>query len=872
MNHAARRRSGPAAPLVLAVFLLTLPHGALFAQNGTLTEEAYTTPPPEIADFVLAPRHENVTVSNPSPDRRWFVKLRTDGLPRMADFARLHYNLAGLQIDPAASRARSLTTRRASGLELVSLEDGHTVRVQVPQGASVSDPTWSPDGSRIAFFVHFPDATHIYVADAATGRANRITRSPVLATLVTELDWTGDGKRIATVLVPEGRGREPRPPATPQGPKVRLTEEGENRLRTYVDLLETPYEKELLKYHTTGQLSLIDVDSRAVRRIGRPAMFRSIDVAPDGQYVRVTTIQEPFSYIVPVNNFATADEIWDLQGRVVVELARNPVQSGTRDSDDDDDDDAARRNIAWRPDGKGLSFLQQEPAPRRERQQGDSAAASADSAAGGERQQRARRKDRVMHWLPPYDSASLTVLYESETRMSNVRYSADASILFITESSGGTTREYAVFLSDPSKQYTISRTRGRAGGGPGGFGADPDRVSLVTRPGPVGLPVVQLSSDGRHVFLEGTTYAENPAEVAPRPYLDRVEITTGEKTRVFESGTDVYEEIALVLDDDATRLATTRQSPTMVPDVHLRDVASGALRKITSNRDYTPDLTTAPRRRFQVTRVDGFRFWVEVTLPPGYVDGTRLPALFWFYPREFTDQEAYDRRTRTYNKNRFPNLGPRSMDALVRLGYAVVQPDLPIVGPEGRMNDSYVPDLRNSLAAVIDELDRLAIIDRNRLAIGGHSYGAFSTVNAMVHTPFFKAGIAGDGNYNRLLTPIGFQTERRDLWTAREVYLRMSPLLWAEQLNGALLMYHGIEDQNVGTHPINSERLFHALDGLGKTAALYMYPHEDHGPATRETLLDLWARWVAWLDTHVKNAGEERPKVAEAVSSESARQ
>src|SRR5690606_7920614 len=189
----------------------------------------------------------------------------------------------------------------------------------------------------------------------------------------------------------------------------------------------------------------------------------------------------------------------------------------------------------------------------------------------------------------------------------------------------------------------------------------------------------------------------DPTAEAPRPYLERLEIRTGEKERIFESAPDVYEQIRLVLDADATRLATTRESPSMVPDVYVRDVASGQLRKITDNRDPTPDLTAAPRQRFQVTRVDGFRFWVEVTLPPGYVEGTRLPALFWFYPREFTNQEAYDRRNRTYSKNRFPAFGPRSMEALVRLGYAVVQPDLPIVGPQGRMNDRYVPDLRNSL-------------------------------------------------------------------------------------------------------------------------------------------------------------------------------
>ena len=186
----------------------------------------------------------------------------------------------------------------------------------------------------------------------------------------------------------------------------------------------------------------------------------------------------------------------------------------------------------------------------------------------------------------------------------------------------------------------------------------------------------------------------------------------------------------------------------------------------------------------------------------------------------------------------------------------MVQPDVPIVGPQGRMNDNYVNDLRNNLSAVIDELDRLGYIDRQRLGIGGHSYGAFSTVNAMVHTPFFKAGIAGDGAYNRTLTPNNFQSERRDLWEARDTYLAMSPILYADRLTGALLMYSGMEDQNVGTDPTNSVRLLHALQGMGKTAALYMYPYEDHGQATKETILDQWARFSAWLDLYVKGTAK----------------
>jgi len=466
-----------------------------------------------------------------------------------------------------------------------------------------------------------------------------------------------------------------------------------------------------------------------------------------------------------------------------------------------------------------------------------------------------------MQWLPPFDSTSLHVVFESDSRISNVRYSADARILFVTESSNGTTHEYAVFLDDPSTRHTIARYRNQD------VYAHPG--TLMTRPGPGGVQVVRTSPDGNHVFLSGTRYFENPNENAPRPFIDRMEIRTGQKTRIFESAEDVYEQVLAVLDDDVTSLVISRESPTMVPDSYHLDLTTGELRKLTENRDYSPEITNAQRRLIEVTRVDGIKFWVTVVLPPDWRPGSRLPALFWFYPREYTDQAGYDRSRRTYNKNRFPSVGPRSMEILTRAGYAVVLPDAPIIGPQGRMNDRYIPDLRNNLAAVIDELDRQGLIDRTRLGLGGHSYGAFSTVNAMVHTPFFKAGIAGDGNYNRLLTPIGFQTERRELWEARETYLTMSPLLFAEQLNGALLMYHGMDDQNVGTHLINSIRLFHALNGLGKTAALYLYPYEDHGPATRETLLDLWARWVAWLDRYVKNADASAPAVAAEAESDS---
>ena len=337
---------------------------------------------------------------------------------------------------------------------------------------------------------------------------------------------------------------------------------------------------------------------------------------------------------------------------------------------------------------------------------------------------------------------------------------------------------------------------------------------------------------------------------APRGFIDRVTIRTGDKERIYEGDNDgVYERVTAVRDIDGPELVVSRESPTEVPQYYRRN--GSELQQLTHNVDYTPDVTAAPRQRFVVERPDGFRFLVNVTLPPGYQEGTRLPAMFWFYPREYEDQESYDERGRTYNKNEFPSFGTRSMEYLVRLGYAVVEPDAPIVGKTGQMNNNYEHDLRNNLAAVIDELDARGIIDRHRLGLGGHSYGAFSTLNAMVHTPFFKAGIAGDGNYNRTFTPLRFQSERRIFWDAKDTYLSMSPFMFANHLTGAVLLYHGLHDQNVGTDPAHSPRLFHALNGLDKEAAMYLYPFENHGPATRETLLDLWARWTAWLDVHL---------------------
>ena len=870
--------------------------GPLTAQNtATLPEavskEGWLTPPKEIVDAVLAPRYLNVTLSNPSPNKKWFLRTISENMPTQALFSKPHFYLGGLQVDPKANRARTLTTRGAQRIELFSPEDGKTVTIQAPAGSSISSAAWSAEGTQVVFVANFENASHIFVADATTGRARQVTKTPLLATFVTAPEIAAGGKRLFAVQIPDGRGVAPEDHGNKSSPMVRVTSPAKNPQRTHNvgGLLEFPIDMQRLEYFTTGQLVAIDAANGAVTKIGQPGMIRSIDASPDGNFIRVTTMTKPFSYIVPTSSFGTVEEIWSLDGKTKVELLKQPLREGIPvDSSQRNQTPAEKRNIIWHPTQPGVLYLEQEPAPARGGGQAAAAAPADDQPAGGRGAQQ-RRRDRLVHWAPPFDANSSKVVYENDTRMSTVRFSDDMQILFITEGApaggrgGGApddspgaqanqanaqVHDYAVYLSEPARKYTIARYRadefynnpgtlltkggggggGRAGGGGGGGG------------GGGAASFVQLSSDKSSVYLQGTQYSRNPQVEAPRPFLDKVNIKTAQKERVFQSAADVSESLELLLDDDANRMIINRESPTMVPDAYLRE-RGGQIRKLTNNKDYSPEITSAPRKLIEVTRPDGFKFWVRVTLPPNLQPGVKPPAMFWFYPREYDTQEAYDRGNRSYNKNAFPNLSVRDMDILTKLGYSVIEPDAPIFGTTGRMNDNYVNDLRNNLSAIIDEIDRLGYADRTRLGIGGHSYGGFSTVNAMVHTPFFKAGIAGDGNYNRTLTPNAFQSERRLLWDAPHVYLAMSPFLYAHNLTGALLLYHGLADQNVGTDPINAIRLFNALEGLGKTASLYMYPYEDHGPATKETNLDMWARWVAWLDTYVKNPKKDQPKV-----------
>jgi dipeptidyl aminopeptidase/acylaminoacyl peptidase len=861
---------------------------AIAADKALLAKEGYQVPPDAIAKLVLAPRHLNVSLSQPSPDRRHFLKQESEGLPSVKDFGKPHNYYGGLQVDPKANRNRALTTRGGIGLSLIDAITGKSTSIQVPPGATVSSPVWSPDGKQLAFIANFETASHVFVADIATAKSVQVTgvKNALLATLVQTVDWTADGKNIIAVVLPDGRGAEPQKPAIALGPRVELhLDPVKSPQRQFWSLMKEPWEFEQLKYYTTGQLVTIDVKTKVAKKVGAPGMIQTVDASPDGQFFRVTSMIEPFSYVVQTSAFGTVEQLWDASGKVVSELQKRPLREvpDTAAGGGGGRGGAAagppgKRALAWMPNGQGMYFIAGN-APAAGAGGANNAAAGGRGGRGG--QGGAAARDRIVQWKAPYAASDTATIYQADGAIASVTFTDDAKQIFVATTANNTGEIYHVDLATPAEKHTVIRQRawtpafstgagGRGGGGGGGgrgaaaaddslnFYANPGAV--LTKRGTMGGQVAMVSTDGA-VFLQGTQFHPDFLKNAPRSFVDRVDIKTGAKTRLFTGAADAVEQVTAALDDDFSKAIVTRESPKEVPDAYLRDMKAGTMTKLTSNKDYAPEFTNAVRKRINVTRADGFKFIVKLTLPANYQAGTRLPAMFWFYPYEYTEQANYDRTLRTENVNAFPNQGARNMEYMTQLGYAVANFDPPIVGENGRMNDNYVSDLVMNLSAVIDELDRQGFIDRTRLGIGGHSYGGFSTMNALANTPFFKAGIAGDGMYNRTLTPTAFQSERRDFWQAQKTYTDMSPFFKADKMQGAVLMYHSLEDQNVGTAPESSIRMMQALRANGKPSALFMYPYEDHGPATKESDLDQWARWTAWLDMYVKHANAPKQVV-----------
>ncbi len=833
-----RARRGGLCCVTLALTLLAPPRPTVAQETAPAVnpdEDRYILPSP-LVQQLLATDKNYATLDYMSPDRDHFlIPLETE-LSTLELMSRPTYRLAELELRPQTDRLWHLDTYGIYDLRIYSMSQRRTTQVNLPNGAFASDFTWSPDGSRIAFLAHLPSHTEVWTADASTGATRSLSDRRVLATIGTRagqatqpsnmLQWTPEGT-IITLLVPEGRGPEPQRNRVPDGPVVRRTRHEPTPTRTFPFPLEDAHDETLFEYYTTSQLAELSWGEQP-RSLGEPAMWESISLSPDGRYLLATRIERPFSFRTRYRGFPGTTLILDRQGSVVATLGRRPLN----EAGDDDDDDDRPRDLSWRPDGAGLSYLQHVPR---------------DPDPGPD----AERPDRIMLATAPFDLDDSRVVAQTKNPLEEVSYSLDGRHAFATANRND---ERALLHFDLSATASEPRTLID-------FHATDDPTRLPGSPMTVstsnGLDYALVSEDGSSAYLMGSGYA---ADFRPQPFVDRLSIRDGSTRRVFEGSKESFDQPLVALDPDLERMVASRESVDDFPDSYLWSSSDGWGENLTNNVDPFPEVTAVTRIDFDFERRDGLKVQGRVSMPVGWEEGDGgVPAIFWTYPREYEERLEYDRAAiRARNKNAFTHMSwLRWSDIWLTQGYALVHPDIPIVGEN--YNDTYVASLVDAMYAAIRAVDGLGLVDVDRIGHGGHSYGAFATANVLANAPFFQAGIAGDGAYNRTLTPAGFHNEERMLWQAPHTYLEMSPFFRADQIDTPLLLYHGGDDNNTGTFPIQSRRMIHALTTLGKTAVLYEYPYESHTPRAIENKLDLWARLIGFFDEHVEGDVGSRP-------------
>ena len=781
----------------------------LFCASNTLTQQNYKKPPKEVLDILHAPVSPGASVS-PTRDNI----LLTTGLryPPLADLAQPMLRLAGRRINPASNSPHRF--QYSVGLTLKRIADGSEVKVDVPAGAKVSGIDWSDDGKHFAFLNTTPTRVELWIGDAATGKTRNLKTVAINSILGNPITWMGDNRTLLVQLVPATRGTVPATPAVPDEPNSQENSGRPGPVRTYQDLLRTPHDEKLYEYYATSQLAFVDATTGKSTPVGQTAIILSVDRSPDGQHLLVTRLQRPFSYLHPDSAFPKEIEIWDTKGKVTHKVATLPLS----DQVPIDGVITGPRNVTWRPtDPATLIWVK--------------------ALDGGDPKKKVAHRDSILMLKAPFKGEPVEI-FKTEERFASGGFSEKGPVL-VTDYERDK-RWVRTFLIDPDKPATPAKliwSRNRQ-----------DRYSDP------GTPITRNIGGQRAILQNGDWIYLNGAGASPegeRPFLDRFNLQTLKTERIFRSDANSYEAVLTLLSDDGRQFITRRESPTEAPNYFVRSDA--ASRALTQFADPTPQLRGIKKELVTYKRADGVQCQFTLYLPPNYKEGTRLPTVVWAYPIEFTDSTTAGQVTGSTQKA--TSIGGASHLFFLLEGYAVLDnATMPVVGTPEKVNDTYVEQIVMSAKAAIDKATEMGVTDPDRVGVGGHSYGAFMTANLLAHSDLFRAGIARSGAYNRTLTPFGFQSERRTIWEAPDMYVKVSPFMFASKINEPMLMTHGEVDDNTGTFPIQSERMYQAMKGHGATVRLVMLPHEAHGYAARESIEHTLYEMISWFDKYVKNA------------------
>jgi dipeptidyl aminopeptidase/acylaminoacyl peptidase len=771
----------------------------------------YQLPPQAIVDMLDAAPPPTPEVS---PTREVVALLHRASMPTIAELSQPMYRIAGRRINPRTNGPHRVNFSRA--ITIKSIVDGSERKVTIPANPMLSWIGFSPDGKRFAFSQTRENGIELWVGESATGQAKSITPAELNASLSAPCEWVGEGGSLLCAFVAANRGAAPPAPSVPTGPNVQENRGVTAPVRTYQDLLTSEYDERLFDYYATSQLAYVDATSGARTPVGSPAIFETAYPSPDGTYVLVGRVQRPYSWLVPYTSFPTTVEIWDRKGAVVKQIADLPVADTV-------------------PNGGVL------PGPRNYQWQALAPATVvwAEALDKGDPKAKVPHRDKVLTLTAPF-SGNPTELTKTEYRFSNVSWT-DKGVAVVSENDRARrwTRSWLIDSPGAAPRKLFDRSAEDAYKNPG---------TPLRRGGPSGTSTIHQA--GGSIFLSG----QGAAPEGARPFLDRLNLTSLQTERLFQTTGRSYETVVSVLSDDGTTILTRYETRSDSPNLYVRDLKSNGRRALTSYPDPWPQLRGIQKQLVTYKRNDGVELSATLITPPGWTPAKGpLPTLLWAYPREFTDPNAAGQVTTS--ADRFTTVAGASHLLFLTQGYAIIDdPTMPIVGPGETANDTYVQQLVASAQAAVDKAVTMGVTDRNRVVAGGHSYGGFMTANLLAHSDIFRAGLARSGAYNRTLTPFGFQNEQRTFWEVPQIYANMSPFNFAHKVNEPILLIHGEADDNSGTFPIQSERFYMALKGHGATVRYVTLPYEAHGYAARESVLHTVAEMLNWADEFAKNA------------------
>jgi dipeptidyl aminopeptidase/acylaminoacyl peptidase len=813
--------------LAFATALIITTSAVLLGQ--TADKPRYLMPPREIIQAFDAPPLPQAILS---PSRQVIALVWRKAYPTIAELSRPMLRLAGARVNP-----RTNGPHRAAEIYAITLKKiagGSEVKINVPPQAIIQNVRFSPDGAHLSFLNTRDDRIELWVADTTTGRAKMLSGTDRLnATTGDPCDWLHDNTTLVCEFVPPGRGPVPPEPTVPTGPNIQENNGKPAPAATYEDMIRTVHDEALLEYYFTSQLAAINIASGSKTPIGRPAIFGSVTPSPGGEYILVSKIKHPFSHLIPMNGFPEEVEIWTLRGEVARKIAEVPTREGVP-----------------------LTGVQTGPRGYHWRQDQAATVLWTEALDGGDLKNKAPFRDKVMSLAAPFNGPP-TEIARTEWRFGNISFT-EKGIALLSESDRAT-RHIRTWILEPGagprklwdrRQDAAYENPGtpltRRDSGGGGFGGGGGGFGGGTGSG----PIIQ---NGNYIYLTG----QGASPEGDRPFLDRLNLKTLAADRLFRSDAKSYETVVAPLSDDLKTLLTRYETPSEPPNYYLRDLDGNSRRAVTAFKDPQPQFRGVQHQFVTYQRKDGVKLSATLYLPPGYKPGERLPVIMWAYPREFGDPDSASQVTGS--PNRFTIVTGYSHLFLLLSGYAIFDnPTMPIVGPGETANDHYVEQLVASAEAAIDKVVEMGVGDRDRIGVGGHSYGAFMTANLLAHSRLFRAGFAESGAYNRSLTPFGFQSERRTFWEVPDLYAKMSPFWYANQVRDPILLMHGEADDNSGTFPIQSERFYMALKGQGATVRYVTLPFEAHGYAGRETLLHILAERINWFDKYVKNTAPRR--------------